>query len=87
MSHLRSEAEFLLYQDVDGRTRVEVSFDGETAWDKSVISRHVKNVFDEGELQSRLPRLRSDLLREAGLRDAGTLAETIRAVRAFVEPR
>lgn len=58
----RREAEFLLYQTEDGRTRVEVRFDGETAWlslgqmaelfqrDKSVISRHVKNVFDEDEL-------------------------------------
>ena len=58
----RPEAEVLLYQTEDGRTRVEVRFDGETAWlslgqmaelfqrDKSVISRHVKNVFEEGEL-------------------------------------
>ncbi len=57
------EAQFLLYQAADGRTRIEVRFDGETAWlslgqmaelfqrDKSVISRHVKNVFDEGELE------------------------------------
>jgi hypothetical protein len=56
------EAEFLLYQTPDGRTRVEVRFGGETAWlsltqmadlfqrDKSVISRHIKNVFEEGEL-------------------------------------
>lgn len=56
------EAEFLLYQSEDGRTRVEVRFDGDTAWlslgqlaelfqrDKSVISRHIKNVFDQGEL-------------------------------------
>jgi hypothetical protein len=56
------EAEFLLYQGEDGRTRIEVRFDGETAWlsigqmselfqrDKSVISRHIANVFDEGEL-------------------------------------
>jgi hypothetical protein len=55
-------AEFLLYQSDDGRTRVEVRFEGETAWlslsqmadlfqrDKSVISRHIKNVFEEGEL-------------------------------------
>ena len=56
-------AEFLLYQTEDGRTRVEARFAGETAWlslgqmaelfqrDKSVISRHIKNVFDEGELR------------------------------------
>lgn len=59
------QSEFLLYQTEDGRTRVEVRFAGETVWlsisqmaelfqrDKSVISRHIKNVFDEGELQRR----------------------------------
>lgn len=59
---VRRDAELLLYQTEDGRTRVEVRFDGETAWlslgqmaelfqrDKSVISRHLKNVFEEGEL-------------------------------------
>ena len=56
------EAEFLLYQTEDERNRVEVRFGSETAWlmltqmadlfqrDKSVISRHIKNVFEEGEL-------------------------------------
>ena len=55
--------EFLLYQTEDGHTRVEVLFEDETVWlslnqmtdlfqrDKSVISRHIKNVFTEGELQ------------------------------------
>ncbi len=58
----RGEAEVLIYQGEDGRTRIEVRFDGETAWlslgqmaqlfqrDKSVISRHIANVFEEGEL-------------------------------------
>jgi len=60
----RGPAEFLVYQTEDGQTRYEVRFDGDTAWlslgqmtelfqrDKSVISRHIKNVFDEGELTS-----------------------------------
>ena len=55
-------AEILLYQTEDGQSRLEVSFGGETCWlslkqmaelfqrDKSVISRHIKNVFEEGEL-------------------------------------
>ncbi len=55
-------AEFLLYQTEDGQTRLEVAFRGETCWlplnqltelfqrDKSTISRHIKNLFDEGEL-------------------------------------
>ena len=55
-------AEFLLYQTEDGQSRIEVRMSGETVWlnltqltdlfgrDKSVISRHIKNLFDEGEL-------------------------------------
>ena len=54
--------EFLFYQTADGQSRIEVRFKGETVWlsltqmaelfgrDKSVISRHVANVFEEGEL-------------------------------------
>jgi len=57
------KSEIILYQTGDGRTRVEVQFKGETAWlslnqmvelfqrDKSVISKHIKNAFDEGELR------------------------------------
>jgi len=54
--------EFLLYQTEDGAARVEVRMRGETVWlslnqmaalfdrDKSVISRHITNVFEEREL-------------------------------------
>lgn len=54
--------EFLFYQTEDGRTRLQVRVQDETVWlslnqlaelfqrDKSVISRHINNVFDEGEL-------------------------------------
>lgn len=75
------EAEFLLYQSDDGRTRVEVRFDGETAWlslgqmaelfqrDKSVISRHVKNVFDDGELSPEATVAKSATVRNEGDRE------------------
>jgi len=55
--------DFILYQTEDGGTRIEVRFSGETVWlslnqmadlfqrDKSVISKHIKNVFEEGELK------------------------------------
>jgi len=55
--------EFLLYQTEDGRTRLEVRVQQETVWlslnqmaelfqrDKSVISRHINNVFEEAELR------------------------------------
>jgi len=57
------QSQFLLYQTSDGQTRLEVHLDNETVWlsqsqmaelfqrDKSVISRHIKNVFEEGELK------------------------------------
>ena len=57
--------EIILYQAEDGRTRIEVRLANETVWlslnqmadlfqrDKSVISKHIKNVFDEQELASK----------------------------------
>ena len=53
---------FLLYQTPDGQTHLEVRLQDETVWlsltdmsdlfqrDKSVISRHIRNIFAEGEL-------------------------------------
>lgn len=55
--------EFLFYQTEDGRTRLQVRVQDETVWlslnqladlfqrDKSVVSRHISNIFDEGELR------------------------------------
>lgn len=74
-------AEFLLYQTDDGKTRIEVRFDGETAWlslgqiadlfqrDKSVISRHIKKVFDEGELTPGATLAKSATVQREGERE------------------
>lgn len=55
-------SEVVIYQAEDGKTGLQVNLDRETVWlslaqmvelfgrDKSVISRHLKNVFTEGEL-------------------------------------
>ena len=55
----------IIYQTEDGRTKIDVYFQDENAWlnkaqmaelfqrDRSVISRHVRNVFDEGELDEK----------------------------------
>ena len=57
------KGQILLYQTPDGESRIEVRLQGETVWlsldqmaelfqrNKSTISRHIKNVFEEGELQ------------------------------------
>jgi hypothetical protein len=59
----RSDSEVILYQTEDGKSRLQVRFSGETAWlllkqlsesfqrDKSVISRHIMNIFQERELE------------------------------------
>ncbi len=53
----------IIFTTADGKISVNAHFDAETAWlsldqmaelfdrDKSTISRHIKNLFDEGELQ------------------------------------
>ncbi len=59
----KSENQLILYQAEDGETRIQVTMQDETVWltqkqmvelfqrDKSVISRHISNVFKEGELE------------------------------------
>ena len=51
-----------IYTTEDGLTKIDTTFDGDTVWlsidqmaelfqrDKSTISRHIKNIFAEGEL-------------------------------------
>lgn len=61
---MNSQDKMLLYQTEEGKVKLEVRFHSETVWlsldqmatlfgrDKSTISRHVKNIFAEGELQA-----------------------------------
>ena len=58
----KTKGEILLYQAEDGNTHIEVKMVDETVWlsldqmaelyqrDKSTISRHIKNIYSEGEL-------------------------------------
>lgn len=55
-------SEIIMYKTEDGLTKIETTFDNDTVWlsidqmaelfqrDKSTISRHIKNIFKEGEL-------------------------------------
>lgn len=57
-----NKGELIIYQTEDGLTKIDVRMENETVWlsldqmselfqrDKSTISRHIKNVFQEGEL-------------------------------------
>lgn len=57
-----NNTELIMYETEDGQTKIDVRMENETVWlsleqmsdlfqrDKSTISRHIKNIFDEGEL-------------------------------------
>lgn len=56
------KSDMIIYTTEDGLAKIEATFDGDTVWlskaqmaelfqrDRSVISKHIKNVFEEGEL-------------------------------------
>ena len=62
MTELSETAQILIYQTEDGKTNLEVQLRDETVWlslaqlaelfqvDKSGVSRHLKNIFETGEL-------------------------------------
>ena len=59
------KSEILIYENTANQTAIEVKFDGDTVWltqaqmvnlflrDQSVISRHIRNIFVEGELEEK----------------------------------
>jgi prophage maintenance system killer protein len=59
---MESKGDIIIYQSSQGESRLDVRLENETLWlslnqltrlferDKSVISRHIKNIFGEGEL-------------------------------------
>ncbi len=58
-----NKTELFIYESTNGNIKLDVNLEGETVWlsleqmtrlfgrDKSVISRHIKNIFEEGELE------------------------------------
>jgi hypothetical protein len=61
---MESNSQIIIYQTEDGQTKVDVRVENDTVWlslnqladlfqrDKSVISKHIKNLFSEGELEA-----------------------------------
>lgn len=73
--------EFLLYQTEDGRTRLQVQFQGETVWlsqaqmaelfqtTQQNVSLHIQNIYDEGELTPEATHKEFLSVRREGKRD------------------
>ncbi len=59
------KSDIIIYKDINGEIKLDVSLENDTVWlsqkqmemffdrDKSVISRHIKNIFKEGELDKK----------------------------------
>ena len=59
------DSSILMYTTEDGLTKIEVTFEDDTVWlsidqmaelfqrDRSVIGKHVRNIFKEGELEKK----------------------------------
>ena len=64
MSEEMSRGSIILYQTPDGQSKIEVTLSNDTVWltadqmaelfqrNKSTISRHIRNIFEEGELNA-----------------------------------
>lgn len=62
---MENKGEVIIYQTVDGQTAIDVKLENETVWltqaqmielfgrDQSVISRHIRNIFKEKELEEK----------------------------------
>jgi len=62
----KGRGEIILYRTPDGKTSLNVVLENDTVWltqnqltvlfqrDKSVISRHIRNIFKEGELDEKV---------------------------------
>ena len=60
---MNNDNQIVVYQTVDNQTQIDVHMENETVWltqaqmaelfqkDRTVISRHIRNVFNEGELE------------------------------------
>ena len=62
---MSDKSEIIIYQTVDGATKIDVRMDGDTLWltqaqtaelfgrERSVITKHIRNIFAEGELDEK----------------------------------
>lgn len=81
-SNTSKTGEILLYQTADGLAKIEVTLVNETVWltidqmatlfqrNKSTISRHIKDVFESGELDPDSTVAFFATVQKEGLRDA-----------------
>lgn len=78
---MKNDSQIIIYQTKDGKTKLQVKFEGETAWlsqaqmaelfQKSLptINEHIKNAYREGELDKESTIRKSRIVQKEGSRD------------------
>lgn len=78
---MENKGEVIIYQTPDGHTVIDVKLENESIWlnliqistlfekDKSVISRHLKNIYNEGELDRQATVAKNATVQKEGNRD------------------
>ncbi len=81
------QGELILYQTDDGQTKVDVRLMNETIWltlnqmsdlferDKSVVSRHLRNIFQSGELVREATVAKNATVQQEGSREVSRIIE------------
>ena len=89
-TQLNKEGLILFYETENGKATVNVRFENETFWltqkamteifdvDKSSVSRHLRNIFDEGELDEKVVVAKNAITTQHGaLSDKTQTSETM----------
>ena len=83
MKNQQPQSQIIIYKTETGETKIDVRFDGETVWltqnalaklfqtTKNNISQHVKNIFEEGELDQKATVKKFLTVQKEGNREVG----------------
>ena len=93
---MENKSSLIIYTTEDGLTNVDVTFDNDTVWltldqmsvlfdrNKSTISRHIKNIFEEGELDRSSTVANFATVQIEGNREVERKAITITLMSSFL---
>ena len=93
-----NNSEILIYQNPDGKIRIDVRLEDETVWlmqehmavlfgkSKKTISEHIRNIFAEGELDGTLVVRNFRTTTRHGTMEGKTLSKEIQFYNLDVEP-
>ena len=88
MQESKAGSEIIMYESEDGATKLAVQLDGETVWltqaqiaelfgvNPQAITRHLKNIYEEGELDALSTCSKMEQVRHEGSRRVARIVKT-----------